>query len=213
MHSLWISKSPWNSLWLKKWWFGRKFRRLVWKVSFPSTRTFHSGSVSAVYASWGTVEILGMVGGKSIPLDTPAIVKVVYLFSLFSMVQPNIKISWVQLIMQSSLKTLQVWTDLPLNKSVSHFHLFSSTSCAHPTNTDRCAQNTRHMPTTHVFLFVCFLLSIRKIQVRLYLWNITAQNQHDPSESPRILCFPSRLQKEVESTQSSIRWIPMSSTK
>ena len=37
------------------------------------------------------VEILGMVGGKSIPLDTPAIVKVVYLFSLFSMVQPNIK--------------------------------------------------------------------------------------------------------------------------
>lgn len=77
-------------------------------MSFPSTRTFHSGSVSAVDASWGTVEILGMVGGKSNPLDTPAIVKVVYLFSLFSMVQPNIKISWVQLIMQSSLKTLQV---------------------------------------------------------------------------------------------------------
>ena len=115
----------------------------------------------------GLVETLGMVGRKSVPLDTPAIAKVVYLFSLFSM---------VQLIMQCSLKTLQVRTVFPFNKPVSHFHLFSSISCAHPTNTDRCAQNTHHMPTTHVFCFV-FLLSIRKIQVRLYLWNITAQNQ------------------------------------
>lgn len=57
----------------------------------------------------GLVEILGMVGRKSVPLDTPAIAKVVYLFSLFSM---------VQLIMQCSLKTLQVRTVFPFNKPV-----------------------------------------------------------------------------------------------
>lgn len=144
-----------------------------------------------------------MVGRKSIPLDTPAIVKVVYLFSLFSMVQPNVKISWVQLIMQCSLKTLQVQTVFPLNKPVSHFHLFSSTSCAHPTNTDRCAQNTHHMPTTHVFCFFVFALnqenSSKTLSVK-YNCSESVQNQHDPHESPRILHFPSRLQKEVEST-------------
>lgn len=145
-----------------------------------------------------------MVGRKSIPLDTPAIVKVVYLFSLFSMVQPNVKISWVQLIMQCSLKTLQVRTVFPLNKAVSHFHLFSSTSCAHPTNTDRCAQNTHHMPTTHVFCFVFFFAlnqenSSKTLSVK-YNCSESVQNQHDPRESPRILHFPSRLQKEVEST-------------
>lgn len=115
----------------------------------------------------GLVEILGMVGRKSIPLDTPAIVKVVCLFPLLSMVQPNIKISWVQLTIQSPLKTLQAPTVFPLNKLVR-----PSTSCAQPTNTDRCAQSTHHMPPP-----TFFLLSIRKIQVRLYLWNITAQNQ------------------------------------
>ena len=162
------------------------------------------------------VEILGMVGGKSIPLDTPAIVKVVYLFSLFSMVQPNIKISCIQLIMQSSLKTLQVWTDLPLNKLVSHFHLFFHLLCPPHKHGQMCTEHTSH--AHHPCFFVCLFFALNqenssKTLFVKYNCSESVQNQHDPSESPRILCFPSRLQKEVESTQSSIRWIPMSSTK
>lgn len=143
----------------------------------------------------GLVEILGMVGRKSIPLDTPAIVKGVCLFPLVSMVQPNIKISWVQLTIQSPLKTLQAPTVFPPNKLVC-----PSTSCAHPTNIDRCAQSIHRMPTTHFFFALNQENSSKTLSVE-YNCSESVQNQHAPSESPRILHFPSRLQTEVESAQ------------